>query len=65
MEKLFKLFVSFALFIAFAYAQTVDTTVAKDSSQTVTASTVVKKATTGTRPGKPPTNWSKIKDLFL
>jgi len=67
-----KIFLAVGLSVAFAFAQTVDTTVTKDSStQTVSAaapaasSTSVKKATTGTRPGKPPTNWSKIKDLFL
>ena len=71
MEKLIKIFVIAGLSMAFAYAQTIDTTVKQDSSSQAVkaASTVVpssgqKKAATGIKI-KPPTNWSKIKDLFL
>jgi len=71
MGKLIKIFIIAGLSMAFAYAQTIDTTAKQDSSSqtvkaasTVTPSSGQKKAVTGiTR--KPPTNWSKIKDLFL
>jgi len=72
MGKVTKIFLAVCLAAAFAFAQAVDTTVTQDSTvQTVAtatpapASTSVKKATTGNLPGKAPTNWSKIKDLFL
>lgn len=73
MGKLIKIFlVAVVLSLAFAYAQPVDTTAKRDSSSqvitaasTVTPSSGVKKAVTGIKTTKPPTNWSKIKDLFL
>jgi hypothetical protein len=72
MGKVIKIFLAVCCAVAFAFAQTVDSTVAQDSSSQVVSTTTpaasstnVKKATTGTQPGKAPTNWSKIKDLFL
>jgi hypothetical protein len=71
MEKVIKIIGIAAVVAAFVYAQTADTVAAKDSTQPISAVSIpasaanVKKATTGTRPAKPPTNWSKIKDLFL
>jgi hypothetical protein len=71
MEKLIKIFVIAGLSMAFIYAQSVDTTVKKDSlaqavkaAGTVATSSGEKKAVTANKP-KPPTNWSKVKDLFL
>jgi len=71
MGKLIKIFIVAGLSMAFAYAQTIDTTAKQDSSSqavkaasTVTSYTGQKKAVTDIKP-KPPTNWSKIKDLFL
>jgi hypothetical protein len=71
MGKAIKIFAFTFMCAAFVYAQAPDSTAVQDSSQAVTVppapppSTGGEKATTGTKPGKPPTNWSKIKDLFL
>jgi hypothetical protein len=71
METSIKVFIFTVLAAAFAYAQPVDSTAAKDSSQTISAASVSvsstgeKKAVTGVKTSKPSTNWSKIKDLFL
>jgi len=68
MGKVTKIFLALCCAVAFASAQTVDTTAAPDSSTATPAasSTSVKKATTGNLPGTgKSTNWSKIKDLFL
>jgi hypothetical protein len=71
MGKLIKIFFVAGISAAFAFAQGADSTVVRDSSQTVTAAAVPasssgeKKSVTGVKTTKPPTNWSKIKDLFL
>jgi hypothetical protein len=73
MENLVKLFVIAGLSMAFAFTYAAETTATKDSMASIakTAVTVdssssssMKKSVTGNKP-KPPTNWSKVKDLFL
>lgn len=71
MEKLIKMFFIAGLSMAFAFAQPIDTTAKHDSSAqavkaagTVASSSGEKKAVTANKP-KSPTNWSKVKDLFL
>jgi hypothetical protein len=66
MEKVIKIFLMMVAATAITFAQAVDTTAKVDSAaQKVTAPSVdLKKAVSNVRP-KVPTNWSKVKDLFL
>lgn len=72
MDAFIKIIFIAGISAAFAFAQSADSTAVQDSTvQTVAPAvpaapaTGEKKAATGTTPGKPSTNWSKIKDLFL
>jgi hypothetical protein len=75
MGKLIKIILTISIFAAVAYTQSVDTTAKRDSisqstNQPTTASSTFvypageKKTVTNIIPKKP-TNWSKVKDLFL
>ena len=70
MEKIIKIVLMMVAATAITFAQAVDTTVKVDSAAQKVAATVAapsvdqKKAITNVRP-KVPTNWSKVKDLFL
>ena len=68
MEKIIKIVLMMVAATALTFAQAVDTTVKVDSAAQKVAATAPsvdqKKAITNVRP-KVPTNWSKVKDLFL
>jgi hypothetical protein len=66
MEKIIKIFLMVAAAAALSFAQAADTTAKVDSAAQKVAAPAVdqKKVITNVRP-KVPTNWSKVKDLFL
>jgi hypothetical protein len=65
MRMVTKLFIAILMGAAIVFAQTADSTNKASSSMTMHQTTNDKKIITTQIPSKTPTNWSRIKDLFL
>ena len=71
MQTMIKILVALSIASVIAYAQTTDSTAKQDTSQATTKPAVSKTSTQAARPlghvlpTKQPTNWSKVKNLFL